>query len=79
MASDEHDGPLFRVRVLTVTQFLDRATGEWKDSQVLPEITYTVVKRGDTIDLMTAQPVLDLASLPYRTIQQLLKQGDSKS
>jgi hypothetical protein len=60
------DGPLYRVRLDVTTQLFDRASGEWKDHTVSPGPQYTLVQRGDTIDLQTNQPVLALDDVPLR-------------
>jgi hypothetical protein len=65
-ASDPPDGPLFRVRLDVTTQIFDRARGVWLDHTVSPGPQYTVVRRGDTIDLQTAQPILALDDIPLR-------------
>jgi hypothetical protein len=71
---DELDGPLMRIRLAVQTQLFSRNDGEWLDHSISSGPQFTVVKKGDAIDLETAQPVLSVDDIPLRALaQQLLK------
>lgn len=71
---DELDGPLLRIHLAVQTQLFSRNKGEWLDHSISSGPQFTVVKRGDTIDLETAQPVLSVDDIPLRVLaEQLLK------
>jgi hypothetical protein len=55
--TDELDGPLFRVCLDVRAEQFDRTTNEWKSFHVAAGTQWTVAKRGDVIDVRTAQTI----------------------
>jgi hypothetical protein len=54
---DELDGPLIQIQVDLRARRFDRTTNDWRPFYVAAGTQFTVVKKGDTIDVQATQSI----------------------